>query len=515
MAKKPVELPLGFPTKNRDELATVLKLFFGLTYPRQAVCPGHTAPFEALAEAYFAEQPVTVWWAARGFGGKTTLLAGLALIEILDGYTVSLLGGSGEQTRRTHEVTTQAWQHDVTVRLCKVCLAAGTLDLGNVAFPEDPERCMCGRPLDETGMDYRLTAPRQYLKGGSGDSAAQFVDGDDPLATRTEMVWGNEMVALTASSKAVRGPHPQRLRIDEAEEADLGIIESAMGQTLLVREDMPTQTVFASTHHKQRGAMKEVLKRARERGWPVRKWCHRETLVEQTGGWLLPQNVEAKKSEVSQRMWNVEYELGNPEDEEGLLIPKDVLAKLFTGDEQDDPLNVYIEMERPDINGDYVTAADWAKKRDRCVIVTIRYDCEPAKLVGIARMLHKPWPRSIAHFNERVVRFGGKAIHDATGVGDVAGDMLTVEAEGFQMVGKLRTDLFLNYENVLEKGRLTMPRLASLIGVHEDLDSEDLYGGGHPPDEIVALALAMWLVQGQDRAGGLKKRGKLHRPRSF
>jgi len=43
-------------------------------------------------------------------------------------------------------------------------------------------------------------------------------------------------------------------------------------------EKCAAQTVASSTHHNAVGTMTEILKRAAEKGWPVYKWCYRETL---------------------------------------------------------------------------------------------------------------------------------------------------------------------------------------------------------------------------------------------
>ena len=44
--------------------------------------------------------------------------------------------------------------------------------------------------------------------------------------------WGNTITALTASQTSIRGAHPARLRLDEADEMRLPILEAAQGQTM-------------------------------------------------------------------------------------------------------------------------------------------------------------------------------------------------------------------------------------------------------------------------------------------
>jgi hypothetical protein len=50
-----------------------------------------------------------------------------------------------------------------------------------------------------------------------------------------------------ASQKSIRGPHPQRLRIDEADDVALGLLDAAMGQPMS-KPGIAKQTVFSGTH---------------------------------------------------------------------------------------------------------------------------------------------------------------------------------------------------------------------------------------------------------------------------
>jgi hypothetical protein len=78
--------------------------------------------------------------------------------------------------------------------------------------------------------------------------------------SRIRLRGGGMVDALAASSRAVRGPHPSRLRIDEATSWTLVIFDAALGQTM-ARGGVPAQTVISSTHHYPDGTMTEVLRR--------------------------------------------------------------------------------------------------------------------------------------------------------------------------------------------------------------------------------------------------------------
>ena len=98
--------------------------------------------------------------------------------------------------------------------------------------------------------------------------------------------------AQAASTRAVRGPRPSRLRIDEADELDIRILDAALGQTM-ARPGTAAQTVLSSTHHYPDGRMTEARRRASQRGWPVIQWYYRFTLHTPGSRAFEPDSVEA------------------------------------------------------------------------------------------------------------------------------------------------------------------------------------------------------------------------------
>ena len=98
----------------------------------------------------------------------------------------------------------------------------------------------------------------------------------------------------------MRGPHPQRLRIDEADEMLLAVLDAAHGQPM-DRAGGQAQTVISSTHQHPDGTMTTVLQRAAARGWPVYLWCYRDTL--EPHGWLTQAQVDRKRAEVPEQTW--------------------------------------------------------------------------------------------------------------------------------------------------------------------------------------------------------------------
>lgn len=425
------------PPGNDDELRAAILALWGVRIPNVCVCPNHATPWQAFADAFFARHPVTVWKASRGFGGKTFLLALLGLCEATFlGADVSILGGSGEQSERVHRYASNWWNLD--------------------------------------------SAPRQVLAS-------------DPTSKATRFVYGNEMRALMASTRSVRGPHPQRLRMDEADEMDLVIVDAASGQTLAGR-GLEAQTVYSSTHQYADGTMTEILSRAGQRGWPVYEWCYHETV--QPHGWLAPSEVERKRAEMPEAMWNAEVELQEPSPEARAINTAAVRAMfcrdlgVFEG-----AAGQYIEIEPPEPEGRYATGADWARKQDWTIIPTIRIDCKPARVVAFERRGREPWPQMVERFDQRVTRYRGAACHDGTGVGDVVADYMKSRAEAVLMVGRERSNLLTEYIAAVERGDLVSPLIKCMEVEHRLASHDDVYGSGHLPDSIAAMALAWRVAQ--------------------
>ena len=235
--------------RNDAELRNCLRRDFGIAFPDVQVCPNHSTPWRAFCDAFFCRKSIVVWKASRGFGGKSFMLSVLGTVEAhyLGAY-VTILGGSGEQSARVHRYIREHRRK---------------LDL-----PEDE-------------------------------------------ATKRESSFGERglVQALMASSRSVRGPHPQRLRLDEVDEMHPDLFEAALGQPMATR-DIGKQTVISSTHHYSNRTMTLALARAQERGWPIHEWCYRETM--EPHGWLLETEIASKRGEVSTRNWETEYDMQKP-----------------------------------------------------------------------------------------------------------------------------------------------------------------------------------------------------------
>lgn len=436
------EYEFTLPLRTEKELRLFVNKAFGIRIPNKTVCAGHVSPWRAFADAYFAKSEVSVWKASRGFGGKSHLLALLGLVEAATlKADVNILGGSGLQASRVLEYMGEMWQHP--------------------------------------------NAPRSLLRS-------------DPLMHETRLKWGNRIQALLASQRSVRGPHPQRLRLDEVDEMDLKIFDASMGQTLR-KDEIASQTVASSTHQYPNGTMSEVLRRAKTKGWPVYEWCYHETHAPH--GWLTDEDIAAKRGQVTDLMWLTEYDLQEPAGGSRAITTDKVLAMfLKTLGEFEGENGELIEIEPPVAGAKYVHGADWARKVDWTIIVTLRIDVFPYRLVSFQRMGRMAWPTMVGALDTRVKRYGGLAFFDGTGIGDVVGGYLTVPAVGVQMVGKARSEMLTGYITGVERGMIAAPFIRWMLGEHQFASVQDVYGsandltGGdekaHLPDTIAAMALA-------------------------
>lgn len=437
---------------NDEELWWWVWATWGVKIPRTRVCSDHCAPFDAFADAFFARTPVNIWKASRGFGGKTQLLSILGMSELVAlGAFVTILGGSGAQSQRVHETMTEAWH-----------------------FKNSPS--------------YLL------LK--------------DPTKFDTFLTNGGKARTLMASTKSVRGPHPQRMRLDEIDEMELNVLQSAQGQPMRKRnylgDLLNTNTVMSSTHQYPDGTMTTMLREAKERGWPVYHWCFRES-ANAIDGWLKWDEINRKKGEIPAHMWSAEYELQEPSFE-GRAIDEAAVEAMFNpmlgvvkGEE-----GKYIQLEAPRDDRDYITAADWAKKRDYTIIGTWDATEDPWRLVAFERLARRPWPIMVGRLNRRWKRYGGKVVHDETGIGGVVNDFIEfpkyAEPEhlvGVTMAGRYRSDIITEYVNAVEKGMLIAPRIQYMYDEHRFVTPDDLYNlsqSAHLPD-TVAMGVLAWSLR--------------------
>ena len=135
----------------------------------------------------------------------------------------------------------------------------------------------------------------------------------------------------------------------------------------------------------------------------------------------------------------------------------------------------------------YCTGIDWAQKFDSTVAAVVRCETTPLQLVAVYRAQRRPW----LTMTEQV-----GALLDAhdRGAGNAMGAFPALAAhdqlQGVTLVGRVRTDLFRNDIGAIERHEIVCPRIDACYTEHLYCGEDDLFGSGHPPETVVALALA-------------------------
>lgn len=126
------------------------------------------------------------------------------------------------------------------------------------------------------------------LLGGSADQSLLsyeamklFRDETDPhnarlerdiMLSKAEFRNRSRVSILKASKTSVRGPHPQCLKLDEVDEIDNEIYESALSQPMS-KFGHPSSLGMFSTNHNVRGQMDLALRNAEEKNHAIYRYC--------------------------------------------------------------------------------------------------------------------------------------------------------------------------------------------------------------------------------------------------
>ena len=446
-----VKVPYYSP-QNKSELRFWLKFLFGYLYAPEVHpdCKGkHQAPLDAIAAAYFADSSIVLWHAARRFGGKSTALTAICRLEWLDGADVNLLAATNQQAKNNLELVTHNY--------------FSGLEIQPGVFVNHPIRVFAGRKptkLEITGKN------------------------------------GNRLRSLSASTMGARGPHPQRLRIDEVDEMDHDVYRASTGQAAIkpsanVRSKIiRDQTLVCSTLQYPDGTMAKILKEAQEKKWPTYHWCYKESL-EEIGGWLTWEEVERKKIMVLDADWQQEYELDEPLVADR-LFGIDLIDRIFPGEEYVDQIGKRLIFEAPVEGATYVHGIDWARDEHYTVIVTLRTDVRPIRLVAYERVNQQNYRLQIEKVRHRFHQYQGPGFHDGIGVGAGLGDMLDDVISLKPWTLRKAEVLFTPYVSAIEDELVRYPHIETLYDEHRYLRGEVLYlkDFDHTPDTFYACSLA-------------------------
>jgi hypothetical protein len=210
--------------KTPKHLGSWLSFYSKLRIPKDAVCRGHTAPFDLFAHQVVNRPSLSLWHGPRG--------SGKSFLSALDTHLCSwwnprhetrILGGSLAQSEQIH------------------------------------------RALSEVVLQ------NQNRYGGAQVTFERL--------QKTEAIYanGSRAAILAASPTSVRGPHVPSLKLDEVDEIPEDIRDSALGMAMEIRGQR-SSVLMTSTWHRLGGPMSSLVERGRSGEFPVFTYCIFEVL---------------------------------------------------------------------------------------------------------------------------------------------------------------------------------------------------------------------------------------------
>ncbi len=240
--------------KTKEHLQVYCSIVLNMRFPYPNCCKDHDSVLDAIWDTYSESEDLSIWYAMRG-SGKTQTLSVLGYLEsaFKEACGICILGGSLEQSTKAVGYLDHIWSLPGVPR--------HLLSTGSVA-----------------GRGYKLTN-------------------------------GSWVTALAASSKSVRGPHPQKLRLDECDEMDEKIYDASLGQPKS-NYGIKDNIVISSTLHYPFGLMSKIIDERHEKGARLYQWCVEE--AKKPFGFWDVEELKRRKRQITNAMWEAEYLLRRP-----------------------------------------------------------------------------------------------------------------------------------------------------------------------------------------------------------
>jgi hypothetical protein len=207
-----------------DALHDWVRAYTGVRIPRASVCTGHTAPFALFARQVLERPSLALWHGPRGSGKSFLSAIDTHLVSRFNArHGTRILGGSLSQSRQIY------------------------------------------------------TALQEVVRDGRGCLGGDGATLESLLKTEARYRNGSSIEMLAASPTSVRGPHVPSLKLDEVDEIDPEIRESAMGMAM-EKYGCRSSVLMTSTWHRVVGPMAELMERGRAGNFPVDTYCVFEVL---------------------------------------------------------------------------------------------------------------------------------------------------------------------------------------------------------------------------------------------
>lgn len=209
---------------DRDWLWNWTHCYTGVRIARNAVCSGHCAPFDPYADQCLLRPAVTLTIGSRGSGKSFNAALGTHVTSRFNKHSKTrVLGGSAAQSQQIYDAL-------------KAIALDGIGPLGN----------------DEDTISSLLTSEARYRNG-------------------------SEVKILACSTRSVRGPHVQTLKLDEVDEIPDDLRNAALGMCM-AKNGLSAAIDMTSTWHNVGGPMTALVERAQSGEFPLYRFCAFEVL---------------------------------------------------------------------------------------------------------------------------------------------------------------------------------------------------------------------------------------------
>jgi hypothetical protein len=218
--------------KTSKDLKRWIRDYTGIKIPDKAVCEGHQSPWECFEAIHLKRPSIALILGSRGCGKSFLSALDTHLTSRWDpDHGTRILGGSKAQSVQIYHA------------------------LRDIAFRHEGK------------------------EGGDSEAIAKLRKDGATYAN------GSEVEILAASPTSVRGPHVPSLKLDEVDEIDTDIRESAMGMCLGRKADKKKKraatrasVIMTSTCHRVHGPMSKLIKQAEKGAFPLYTMCAFEVL---------------------------------------------------------------------------------------------------------------------------------------------------------------------------------------------------------------------------------------------
>jgi hypothetical protein len=219
-----IEAARNFRPSTPRQLWNWVHAYLGVSIPVRAVCAGHTSLFDLFARQFLERPSLALWHGPRGSGKSFLSAIETHLTSRFHArHGTRILGGSLSQSEQIYEALREA------------------------------VRDGRGRYSNDADTIDRLLKSEVFYRNGS------------------------QVSLLAASPTSVRGPHVPSLKLDEIDEIESDIRESAMGMAM-EKHGCRSSVLMTSTWHRVAGPMAELMERGRNGAFPVATFCVFEAL---------------------------------------------------------------------------------------------------------------------------------------------------------------------------------------------------------------------------------------------